>query len=200
MRAHFAKLPPDLQRVIADRENERDATFNRQVNEAAEKRRAAEAELQADSTERRQYLASLSAVIGELAKQTAGEFADIRSTADLERLANDDPARYLRWQARRDALLAAQAEADALQERERTEMEGRGREYLAEQRKLLLESSEVADPSGEGVSAESTAISGISASRSRDQTGRGSSDDARGPRRARASQTRRPPGRRPARR
>jgi len=45
MRAHFAKLPPDLQRVIADRENERDATFNRQVNEAAEKRRAAEAEL-----------------------------------------------------------------------------------------------------------------------------------------------------------
>jgi len=45
MRAHFAKLPPDLQKVIADRENERDATFNRQVNEAAEKRRAAEAEL-----------------------------------------------------------------------------------------------------------------------------------------------------------
>ena len=139
MRAHFAKLPPDLQRVIADRENERDATFNRQVNEAAEKRRAAEAELQAASTERRQYLASLSAVIGELAKQTAGEFADIRSTADLERLANDDPARYLPWQARRDALLAAQAEADALQERERTEMEGRSRDYLAEQRKLLLE-------------------------------------------------------------
>src|SRR5260221_3305985 len=70
MHAHFAKLPPDLQKVIADRENERDATFNRQVNEAAEKRRAAEAELQAASTERRQYLASLSAVIGELAKQT----------------------------------------------------------------------------------------------------------------------------------
>jgi len=158
MRAHFAKLPPDLQRVIADRENERDATFNRQVNEAAEKRRAAEAELQAASTERRQYLASLSAVIGELAKQTAGEFADIRSTADLERLANDDPGRYLRWQARRDALLAAQAEADALQERERTEMEGRSRDYLAEQRKLLLEKfPEVADPvKARAISAEST--------------------------------------------
>ena len=158
MRAHFAKLPPDLQKVIADRENERDATFNRQVNEAAEKRRAAEAELQAASTERRQYLASLSAVIGELAKQTAGEFADIRSTADLEKLANDDPGRYLRWQARRDALLAAQAEADALQERERTEMEGRSREYLAQQRKLLLEKfPEVADPvKARAISAEST--------------------------------------------
>ncbi|HSY85827.1 MAG TPA: hypothetical protein VLA85_04600 [Verrucomicrobiae bacterium] len=158
MRAHFAKLPPDLQRVIADRENERDATFNRQVNEAAEKRRAAEAELQAASTERRQYLASLSAVIGELAKQTAGEFADIRSTADLEKLANDDPGRYLRWQARRDALLAAQAKADALQERERTEMEGRRRDYLAEQRRLLLQKfPEVADPvKARAISAEST--------------------------------------------
>ena len=158
MRVHFAKLPPDLQRVIADRENERDATFNRQVNEAAEKRRAAEAELQAASTERRHYLANLSAVIGELAKQTAGEFADIRSTADLERMANDEPGRYLRWQARRDALLAAQAEADALQERERTEMEGRSRDYLAQQRKLLLEKfPEVADPvKARAISAEST--------------------------------------------
>src|SRR5690349_12112418 len=77
MRAQFAQLPPDLQRVIADRETERDAAFNRQVNEAADKRRAAEAELQAASTERRHYLAGLSAVIGELANQTASDFADI---------------------------------------------------------------------------------------------------------------------------
>ena len=36
MREQFAQLPPDLQRVIADRETERDAAFNRQVNEAAQ--------------------------------------------------------------------------------------------------------------------------------------------------------------------
>jgi hypothetical protein len=147
MRAQFAQLPPDLQRVIADRETERDATFNRQVNEAAEKRRAAEAELQAASTERRQYLAGLSAVIGELANQTASDFADIRTTADLEKLAQDDPARYLRWQARREAILAAQAEADALAERERREQEHHFRGYLDEQRNLLLEKMpELGDP------------------------------------------------------
>ena len=147
MREQFAQLPPDLQRVIADREAERDAAFNRQVNEAAEKRRSAEAELQAASTERRQYLAGLSAVIGELANQTASEFAEIRTTADLEKLASEDPARYLRWQARREAILAAQAEADALAERERREQEQHLKGYLDEQRRLLLDKMpELRDP------------------------------------------------------
>jgi hypothetical protein len=147
MREQFAQLPPDLQRVIADRETERDAAFNRQVNEAAEKRRAAEAELQAASTERRQYLAGLSAVIDELATQTASDFADIRTTADLEKLAQDDPVRYLRWQARREAILAAQAEADALAEREQREQEHHIKGYLDEQRNLLLEKMpELGDP------------------------------------------------------
>ena len=147
MREQFAQLPPDLQRVIADRETERDAAFNRQVNEAAQKRRAAEAELQAASTERRQYLAGLSAVIGELANQTASEFAEIRTTADLEKLASEDPARYLRWQARREAILAAQAEADALAERERRDQEQHFKGYLDEQRRLLLDKMpELRDP------------------------------------------------------
>lgn len=147
MRAQFAQLPPDLQRVIADRETERDAAFNRQVNEAADKRRAAEAELQAASTERRHYLAGLSAVIGELANQTASDFADIRTTADLEKLASEDPARYLRWQARREAILSAQAEAEALAERERREQEHHFQGYLDEQRRLLLEKMpELGDP------------------------------------------------------
>ncbi len=147
MREQFAKLPSDLQRVIAEREAERDAAFNRQVNEAAEKRRAADAELQAASTERRQYLAGLSALIGELAQQAAGEFADIRTAADLERLAQDDPQRYLRWQARRDALLAAQAEQQGLLERERAEQEARLQDYLGTERRLLLEKiPDLADP------------------------------------------------------
>jgi hypothetical protein len=158
MRAQFAELPPDLQRVIADRETERDAAFNRQVNEAAERRRAAEAELQAAATERRHYLASLSAVIGELAQQAAGEFADVRTTADLERLAAEDPQRFLRWQARREALTAAQAEQQGLIERERAEQDQRYQGYLGEQRRLLLEKiPDFADPAkGRALQSEAT--------------------------------------------
>src|ERR1700733_5736304 len=61
MREAFAKLPGDLQQVIATRENERDTAFNRQVREAVERRQAAEAELAHASTERRHYLANLNA-------------------------------------------------------------------------------------------------------------------------------------------
>ena len=68
MRDAFAKLPGDLQAVIANRENERDAAFNRQVREAAERKQAAEAELAAASTERRQYLANLSSLIDGIAR------------------------------------------------------------------------------------------------------------------------------------
>ena len=146
MRDSFAKLPPDLQRVIADRENERDAAFNRQVNEAADKRRAADAELQAAATERRNYLANLNQLIEGLARQTAGEFADIRTPEDLETLATTDPQRYLRWQARRDALQAAAAEQAAIADRVNAEQMRRQQSWMAEQRtKLLAAMPELAD-------------------------------------------------------
>ncbi len=147
MRGAFAKLPGDLQQVIATRENERDTAFNRQVREAVERRQAAEAELAAASTERRQYLVNLNAMIEGLARQTAGEFADIRSTSDLERMAATDPQRYLRWQARRDALQSALAEQDAIQRRSRAEQMQRLQGYASQQRALILEKiPELADP------------------------------------------------------
>lgn len=147
MREAFAKLPGDLQQVIATRENERDTAFNRQVREAVERRQAAEAELAAASTERRQYLVNLNAMIEGLARQTAGEFADIRNAGDLERMAAADPQRYLRWQARRDALQSALAEQDAIQRRSRAEQMQRLQGYASQQRALILEKiPELADP------------------------------------------------------
>jgi hypothetical protein len=157
-REAFADLPPDLQRVIAERDSEQQSAFNRQVNEAAEKRKAADAELQAASNERRQYLQAINGVIGQLAAQTANEFSDITTTGDLERLASEDPARYLRWQARRDALMVAEADRQAAYNREQQEQSQRNQGYLAEQRKLLFEKiPEFADPAkGKALASEAT--------------------------------------------
>ncbi len=147
MREAFAKLPGDLQKVIASRENERDAAFSRQVREAVERRQAAEAELAQASAERRHYLANLSAMIDGIARQAAGEFADVRNAGDLERMAAQDPQRYLRWQARREALQSALAEQDALQRREQAEQSLRFHHYAGQQRALILEKiPELADP------------------------------------------------------
>jgi hypothetical protein len=158
-REAFKALPPDLQKVIAERDAEQTTTFNRQVQEAAEKRKAADAELQAASNERRQYLANLSAVVSQLATQAAGEFADIKTPQDLERLATEDPQRFLRWQARRDALQAAQAEHAAVLEQQRAEDARRFNGYLGEERKHLLEKMpELGDPKkAKAIQAESTA-------------------------------------------
>src|SRR5215472_8958044 len=158
MKAKFAELPRDYQEFILERETQRDTEFNRQVQEAAEKRNAANAELQAATQERRQYLTVISRVIGQLAQQTATEFADITSVADLEKLANDDPVRYLRWQARRDSLLAAQGEQEAALQREQAEQGQRYQSYLGEQRAKLLEKMpELKDPAkAKAISAEST--------------------------------------------
>jgi len=143
----FAKLPADLQKVIRERDAEQTAAFNRQVNEAADKRKAADAELLAASQERQQYVQSLAAVVDKLIKQTAGEFADIRSPDDLERMAAQDPARFIRWQARAQALQAASSDMQAAADRERQEQETRFNGWLGEQRSKLLQAiPELADP------------------------------------------------------
>ena len=143
----FAKLPADLQKVIRERDAEQTAAFNRQVNEAAEKRKSADAELLAASQERQQCVQSLAVVVDKLIKQTAGEFVDIRSSDDLERMAAQDPARFIRWQARAQALQAASSEMQAAAERERQEQETRFNGWLGEQRSKLLQAiPELADP------------------------------------------------------
>jgi hypothetical protein len=143
----FAKLPADLQKVIRERDAEQTAAFNRQVNEAAEKRKAADAELLVASQERQQYVQSLAVVVDKLIKQTAGEFADIRSPDDLERMAAQDPARFIRWQARAQALQAAGNEMQVAAERERQEQETRFNGWLGEQRSKLIQAiPELSDP------------------------------------------------------
>lgn len=147
MRDAFAKLPGDLQEVIAKRENERDEAFTRQVREASDKRQAADAELSAASNERRTYLANLSTLIDGLARQTAGEFADIKTTGDLEQMSAQDPQRYLRWLARREAINSAMAEQKVLADREQAEQATKFKGYAQEQVKLIYEKiPELADP------------------------------------------------------
>jgi hypothetical protein len=63
-KARWADIPGDLQAVIAERESEQTATFNRQVNETVAQRKAADAEREAAQAERQnsaQFLTQVSA-------------------------------------------------------------------------------------------------------------------------------------------
>ena len=93
----FAGLPRATQERLAERERSREGDFLRRQNEAAEKLKGLAAKEQAVELARQTYEAALPQLLQTLQQQQAGEFADIKSMADVERLAREDWPRYLLW-------------------------------------------------------------------------------------------------------
>lgn len=146
-KADFAKLPPATQRAVARRESEREQLLTKRTQETADAKKAAEAAVAATESERQKYAAELVPIIQGMAATFLDEFADIKSPADLQKLANDDPARYSRFAAKRDAINAAQAEVAKLEDAKRADQKKWLDNHLGEQRKLLVEKwPEMADP------------------------------------------------------
>mgnify|MGYP001595632174 CR=1 FL=1 len=112
--ANWSKLPPAMQRYWLARDSERDQGTQRALQEAAEVKRAAE-------SERQQVAHHLQSLIPALQQQIAGEYADIKTMADVQRLADEDPGRYSRWRAKQDALAYANAEHQRVVERQNAE-------------------------------------------------------------------------------
>lgn len=93
----FTGLPRETQERIAERERSREGDFSRRQQEAAEKSKALEAERAKAEQARQQYEAALPQLLQALQQQQAGEFADIKTLADVERLAREDWPRYALW-------------------------------------------------------------------------------------------------------
>src|SRR5262245_42156413 len=93
----FTGLPRATQERLAERERSREGDFLRRQNEAAEKLKGLAAKEQAVEQARQTYEAALPQLLQTLQQQQAGEFADIKSMADVERLAREDWPRYLLW-------------------------------------------------------------------------------------------------------
>lgn len=114
----FAQLPPELQQTVAQRESEREATLTRRSQEAAESRRAFEAEQQAAAAQRSDYLRSLEQVMA-LAMPEAQALQNV----DWMAVQRDNPTEFTRLQALKigmDQRLGAigQAYSQALQQQQ----------------------------------------------------------------------------------
>jgi hypothetical protein len=105
-------LPRDTQEYLAQRESERDRGLSRSQNELAEQRKAVEAERAAIAQAKSEYESRLPALVQALQDANAGQFGDIRSIDDVTKLAQEDPFRYLQWQAHQSKMAAVQAEVD----------------------------------------------------------------------------------------
>jgi hypothetical protein len=117
----FKSLPRETQERLAERERSREADFLRRQNEASERLKGLSAQQQEADTARAYYEQALPALLTGLQSQTQGEFADITSPADIERLAREDWPRYILWDAQQKKLTAIQQQVAAARVRQAQE-------------------------------------------------------------------------------
>ena len=111
----------------------------RRQQEATERAKALDAERGKVEQARQHYEAALPQLLATLQQQQAGEFADIRTIADVERLAREDQPRYMRWDLAQKKIAAVQQEMVAAQLRQGAELQQRFAEFAHGQDRLLAE-------------------------------------------------------------
>lgn len=143
----FNSLPRDLQEYVADSAKRQESEFRRSQNEAAEKTKATEAERQAVEKVRQQYEEALPALLQTLQGAQAGEFADIKTMADVQRMATEDWPRYIRYDAHQKQIAAVQHQFEATQQRQQQERAVKFQEFSTREDELLKERvPELSDP------------------------------------------------------
>jgi hypothetical protein len=132
-------LPRETQARLAERERSRESDFLRRQNEAADKLKGMTAREQAAEQARQHYETALPVVLQTLELQQADEFADVKSTADVEKMAREDAPRYARWQAQQQQLSALQQQFAAAQVRSAQEKEQQWAAFAKRQDELFNE-------------------------------------------------------------
>ena len=145
-KAIFATLPRETQENLSDRERRRENDFNRRQQEAAETQKAIQAERAKVEQARQQYENAYPSLIETVRSLQSGQFADVKSHADAQALAQNDPSRYVQYLAHQQGLAQMEADAKAIQERQVQEHRAKWQEFATREDKLLLEKApELAD-------------------------------------------------------
>jgi hypothetical protein len=143
----FAALPRDIQERVSEVERARESDFLRRQQDAAEQRKAADAERQQLSEARLQYESALPALLQSLQARTANEFGDIQNMDDVERMAREDFPRYALWDAQQKKLAAVAHELQGAQQRQAQELDARWTQFARREDELMHEHvPELADP------------------------------------------------------
>lgn len=143
----FASFPRETQEYLARRENERDTALRRGQNEAAQLRQALEAEKTQIDGVRQQYEQILPALQAMLQQQQQGEFADIRTQADIDNLARNDWPRFAIWQAHQMKVQAVNQEMQAVQQRQQAEYTQKWSQFAKdEDNKFAAQATEMSNP------------------------------------------------------
>ncbi len=144
----FNALPRETQERVSERERARENDFLRRQQQAAEQRKAFEVERQKAAQARQQYEQTVPQLLTALQAQISGEFADIKSWADVEKMATEDPFRYQRFDVAVKKAQAMQQQMNAVQVRQAHDMTQRWSQFSqAEDAKFMQQAPEMSDAS-----------------------------------------------------
>ena len=143
----WAKLDRDTQQYLLDHDRDASATVRKAQNEAAEKLKGLTAREQAAEQARQQYEQALPQLLHTLQSQQAGEFGDVRTIADVERLARENWPRYLQWDLAQKKIAAVAQETLQAQQRRSEAAERQFSEFARKEDDLFTERvPDMADP------------------------------------------------------
>ena len=134
----WQSIPRETQEYIAQRETERERLLTKSQQEAAEQLKGLTAREQAMEQARLQFESATQAALQSLQSTLQGEFADIQTMDDVKRLANEDWARYLRWDAHQKDIAAKMATVKEAQERQANEAQTKFAKFADEQDKAFI--------------------------------------------------------------
>jgi hypothetical protein len=142
----FRGLPRATQERLAERERSRDSDFSRRQQEATERAKALDAERGKVEQARAQYEQALPQLLETLQQQHAGEFSDIKTIADVEKLAREDWPRYLQWDLAQKKIAAVAQEMAAASQRQTQERARKFFEFARREDALFIDRApEMAD-------------------------------------------------------
>jgi hypothetical protein len=136
---HWKALPRATQEYLIERASKDSEAVRRSQNEAAEHRKAIEAERAQVEQAKLQYEAALPHVFDHLQRAYEGQFSDIKTMADVQKLATEDPIRYSQWDAHQKQMAAFQQEIASAQQRNAYEAQQRLTAFMQRESEKLAE-------------------------------------------------------------
>ncbi len=118
---HWSKLDRATQEYLLEHDKTSTSEVRKAQNEAAEVRKTIEERTKAADEARTRYEQAAQQTLQVLQQQQATEFSDIKTHADVQKLATDDPFRFAQWQARQMQIQAHAQEVEGLNRQRETE-------------------------------------------------------------------------------
>ena len=143
----FKALPRETQERLVERERSRDSDISRRQQEATERAKALEAERSLTEQARGQFEHALPVLLSKMLSAHSGEFADVQTMDDVQKLAVADPIRYTQWDAAQKRIAAVHQEIVSVQQRQAVEQAQQLQHYRMREAQIFAEKApEFADP------------------------------------------------------